>query len=146
MANVVGAIPGISVGEQFDSRVTLSKSGVHRPNRAGIGGTASEGAVLIVISGGYEDDEDLGHTIIYTGAGERDPNTGTLIADQTLEGSNKALAFSKDHGIPVRVSRGGKHKSIHSPLRQGIDTMACIKLQTTGMSEELTGFWCGVTV
>jgi hypothetical protein len=34
------------------------------------------GAESIVVSGGYEDDEDHGDTIIYTGHGGNDPQTG----------------------------------------------------------------------
>ena len=55
------------------------------PPMAGISGTATEGADSIVVSGGYEDDEDHGDEIIYTGAGGNDPRTKKQIADQTLD-------------------------------------------------------------
>ncbi len=38
---------------------------------AGISGSESEGADSIVLSGGYEDDEDLGDEIVYAGHGGR---------------------------------------------------------------------------
>jgi putative restriction endonuclease len=57
---------------------------VHRPTVSGISGTRAEGADSIAVNGGYEDDEDFGDEIIYTGAGGNDPNTGRQIHDQTL--------------------------------------------------------------
>jgi hypothetical protein len=44
-------------------RVDCSQDGVHAPLRAGIHGTADSGAYSIVMSGGYEDDEDYGDTL-----------------------------------------------------------------------------------
>jgi putative restriction endonuclease len=38
---------------------------------SGISGTRAEGADSIVVSGGYEDDEDFDDELIYTGAGRR---------------------------------------------------------------------------
>lgn len=56
---VFGHIPGYPVGSLFESRTELSEAGLHRHRQAGISGSASEGADSIVLSGGYEDDEDL---------------------------------------------------------------------------------------
>jgi hypothetical protein len=69
---VFGHIPGYPEGSRFESRAELSEAGVHRPTMAGISGSESEGADSIVLSGGYEDDEDLGEEIVYTGHGGRD--------------------------------------------------------------------------
>ena len=44
---------------------------------AGISGAERDGADSIVVSGGYEDDEDYGNVIVYTGAGGNDPSSGT---------------------------------------------------------------------
>jgi len=44
----------------------LSQARVHRPLQAGISGNGHEGADSIVVSGGYEDDEDYGNALIYT--------------------------------------------------------------------------------
>lgn len=41
--------------------------------QAGISGSGEEGADSVVVSGGYEDDEDYGDVIVYTGHGGNDP-------------------------------------------------------------------------
>ena len=66
---IFGPIPGIEVGATFPDRTSAAKVGVHRPLRAGISGSGAEGADSIVVSGGYEDDQDFGDEIIYTGHG-----------------------------------------------------------------------------
>jgi len=55
---IFGAIAGIPVSTPFRDRRALSAAGVHRPLQAGISGSGHEGADSIVVSGGYEDDED----------------------------------------------------------------------------------------
>jgi putative restriction endonuclease len=70
-----GDIPGLSSGDVFPDRAALHAAGVHRPTQAGIAGRGAEGAESIVLNEGYEDDEDLGDEIIYTGEGGRDPNS-----------------------------------------------------------------------
>ena len=73
-------------------------------------------AAPIVLSGGYEDDKDLGDEIIYTGAGGNDANSGKQVADQTWTNrGNAGLLKSMNEGLPVRVIRGHKHKSPFSP-------------------------------
>lgn len=111
---IFGDIPGVSEGDSFISRRELSKAGVHRPTQAGISGSQTEGADSVVLSGGY-DDKDLGDTIIYTGHGGRDENTGEYIADQELTRQNLALVVSKERGLPVRVIRGANHQSEYAP-------------------------------
>jgi putative restriction endonuclease len=112
---IFGHISGYPVGSWFESRATLAAAGLHRPLIAGISGTESEGADSIVLSGGYEDDEDWGDEIVYTGQGGRDQDTGKQIAHQTLSRGNLALAKSKLRGLPIRVIRGSAHKSDDSP-------------------------------
>ncbi|MGR5167410.1 YDG/SRA domain-containing protein [Vibrio astriarenae] len=112
-----GHILGVEVGDIFESRATLAKVGIHPPTQAGISGGAKEGANSIVLSGGYEDDEDFGDEIIYTGAGGRDENSGKQIADQRLERTNMALAKNSLEGLPVRVTRSHKHPSNYSPSK-----------------------------
>ena len=108
-------IPNIFEGDVFDNRIALSHSKVHRPTQAGISGSQKEGADSIVLSGGYEDDQDLGDVIIYTGHGGRDPDTKKQITDQILSDKNLALATNCQNGLPVRVIRGANHKSNFSP-------------------------------
>ena len=77
---VFGDIPGQPSGSTYRDRRELYDAGVHRKLQGGIAGTGGEGADSIVLSGGYEDDEDYGDEIIYTGEGGRDINTGSQIA------------------------------------------------------------------
>lgn len=112
---VFGHIPGHPMGSRFGDRAELADAGVHRHRQAGISGSASEGADSIVLSGGYEDDQDFGDTIVYTGHGGRDQETGRQVADQTLTRWNQALAYSSMNGLPVRVIRGSRHDSPYSP-------------------------------
>ncbi|WP_416876095.1 YDG/SRA domain-containing protein [Kitasatospora sp. SC0581] len=100
-----GVVPGVRLGQKFNNRRTLSQSHVHRPLQAGICGTARFGAESIVVSGGYEGDQDFGDVIIYTGQGGRDPETGRQVRDQELTRGNAALATSAASGTPVRVVR-----------------------------------------
>ena len=110
-----GSIPGVRVGDDFDNRKALSRSGIHRPLQAGISGSATDGADSIVVSGGYVDDQDFGDRIIYTGHGGNDPNTRRQIGDQDLTRGNMALAISCDRGLPVRVTRGKHDGSEFAP-------------------------------
>jgi putative restriction endonuclease len=82
---------------------------------AGISGAAAEGADSIVVSGGYEDDEDYGDLIVYTGHGGRDLATGVQIADQEFTRQNLALVKSEAEGLPVRVVRGAEGEAAYSP-------------------------------
>lgn len=93
-----GEVPGVSEGYHFQSRLELSAGWVHRPIQAGISGSQKEGADSIVLSGGYEDDEDHGDVIIYTGHGGRDQSSGKQVTDQELVRQNLALAISCSRG------------------------------------------------
>jgi putative restriction endonuclease len=100
-----GPVPGIAPGHEFANRLELWSAGVHRQTQAGISARQGEGAESIVLSGGYEDDEDLGTVIIYTGRGGRSTETTQQVADQTLTGANRELARNIVLGLPVRVTR-----------------------------------------
>jgi putative restriction endonuclease len=114
-SRVFGDISGHPEGSFFESRLELSRAGLHRPTMAGISAIGKEGADSIVLSGGYEDDQDSGDVIIYTGHGGRDSETRQQVSDQLLIGGNLALAYSCTHGLPVRVIRGAGHRSPYSP-------------------------------
>jgi putative restriction endonuclease len=103
-----GEIAGIAEGDIFQTYKDMNRVRIHTPTNAGISGSQNEGAESIVISGGYEDDQDFGDEIIYTGSGGQD-GSGKQIGDQTLTRSNKALAKNEIDGLPVRVIRGA-HK------------------------------------
>src|SRR5687767_1756056 len=111
---VFGPIPGIEPGTEFPNRTALKDANVHRQMMAGIAGQQEVGADSIVVSGGYEDDEDYGDYIIYTGHGGQDA-AGNQIAHQELHRGNLALARSCDEGLPVRVIRGANGDPKYSP-------------------------------
>lgn len=101
-----GHISGVPVGSRFRNRRSLYDAGVHRDIRRGICGSSSRGlgAESIVLSGGYEDDLDLGELIYYTGSGGRD-RSGKQVSDQTMAGLNGSLALNADTALPVRLIR-----------------------------------------
>jgi putative restriction endonuclease len=111
---VFGHIPGVAPGSNYATYAALNSAGVHKPTQAGISGSGKEGADSIVVSGGYEDDLDLGDAIVYTGHGGRD-KAGVHIKDQTLDRGNLALVMNEMEGLPVRVIRGADPRSSFAP-------------------------------
>lgn len=87
-----------------------------------------------MLSGGYEDDEDLGDVIIYTGQGGRDPASGLKVADQTLTGGNLALYHSILTGNPVRVTGGQRigPTSLHPAVTTTVALQGRGRLGRTG--------------
>lgn len=112
---IFGEITGISEGAVFNNRKLLKAAGIHNETEAGIAGSKFIGSESIVVSGGYEDDEDFGSEIIYTGSGGRKKGEQIQTFDQVLNLKNLALARSCDEGYPVRVTRGYQAKSKYSP-------------------------------
>lgn len=110
-----GHIPGYPEGSEFATRIELSQAGVHRPRRAGISGNGQEGADSVVLAGGYENTEDYGQEILYTGQGGREELSEQQISHQELTRGNLALACNKLLGLPVRVIRGARLGSPHAP-------------------------------
>jgi len=102
------------VGSLFKTRFDLSRVGIHRPPMAGIWASHFKGAESIVLSGGYEDDEDLGEEIVYTGQGGM--SGGKQITDQRFERGNAALGESCDIKRPIRVTRGYTLRSEFAPI------------------------------
>ncbi|ESK88898.1 uhrf1 protein [Moniliophthora roreri MCA 2997] len=122
---VFGSIPGIEVGTWWETREECSVDAVHAPFVAGIAG-GPEGAYSVALSGGYEDDVDLGYAFTYTGSGGRDLKgtknapknlrTAPQSFDQSFEDHrNKALKVSSETKEPVRVIRGYKLDSKYAP-------------------------------
>ena len=150
---VFGHVEGFPVGSAFRTRKDLAEAGVHRPLQVGIAGSwKSGGADSVVVSGGYEDDQDEGDLIIYTGHGGSDPSTKKQVKDQTLDASgNRALAYNKYSGYPVRVIRGSGGDPDHSPasgfrydglfrvedygLRKGRSGHMVARFRLTGLAE-----------
>lgn len=111
-----GEIPGQPVGTTYARRRNLTDARVHQVTQQGIAGNRTVGCASIVISGGYETDEDYGHEIFYTGAGGQDSTTKRQAAHQDLDKSdNAALVRSQQTGLPVRVVRGAGHDNEYAP-------------------------------
>ncbi|KAL1823266.1 hypothetical protein ACET3Z_010044 [Daucus carota] len=106
---------GVLVGESWDLRMDCRQWGIHYPHVSGIAGQAKYGAQSVVLSGGYEDDEDHGEWFLYTGSGGRDLSGNKRTnkdqsSDQKFESYNESLRFSCKKGYPVRVVRSHKEK------------------------------------
>ncbi|KAG9016268.1 hypothetical protein FRB90_003558 [Tulasnella sp. 427] len=122
-----GHIPGVPVGKTWELRMHCSTDAVHAPTVAGIAGNRNLGAWSIALSGGYEDDVDLGYGFTFTGAGGRDLKgtkqnpknlrTAPQSKDQSWETNplNAALKKSCETKKPVRVIRGYKLHSKYAP-------------------------------
>ncbi|XP_016446473.1 histone-lysine N-methyltransferase family member SUVH9 [Nicotiana tabacum] len=113
---IVGAIPGVFIGDVFFFRMELCVVGLHGQVQAGIDYVpASQSsnrepiATSVIVSGGYEDDQDGGDVIIYTGHGGQDKLSRQCM-HQKLECGNLALERSMHYGIEVRVIRGFKYE------------------------------------
>ncbi|GJW06905.1 histone-lysine N-methyltransferase family member SUVH9-like protein [Tanacetum coccineum] len=113
---IVGAIPGVHVGDVFFFRMELCAVGMHGQAHAGIdyltSSQSSNGesiATSVIVSGGYEDVKDAGNMIVYTGHGGQDKHSRQVV-HQRLEGGNLAMERSMHYGIEVRVIRGFKYE------------------------------------
>ena len=53
-----GIPEGIKEGQVFKDRQSLIDANLHRSTMAGIDGNGEDGAAAIVLSGGYQDDEN----------------------------------------------------------------------------------------
>ncbi|KAL2463222.1 Histone-lysine N-methyltransferase family member SUVH9 [Forsythia ovata] len=113
---ILGDIPGVAIGDVFFFRMELVVVGLHGHPQAGIDYVpASQSsnrepiATSIIVSGGYEDDEDAGDVIIYTGHGGQDKHNRQAM-HQKLECGNLAMERSMHYGLEVRVIRGFKYE------------------------------------
>ncbi|KAL9237722.1 hypothetical protein vseg_012238 [Gypsophila vaccaria] len=110
---IVGSVPGVYIGDMFYFRMELCVVGLHGQSQAGIDYLVPSNhgepiATSIVVSGGYEDDQDAGDVLVYTGHGGQDRSSRTTTNNQKLEGGNLALERSMHYGIEIRVIRGLK--------------------------------------
>ncbi|KAH7332889.1 PUA-like domain-containing protein [Rhizoctonia solani] len=120
-----GLIPGVAIGSWWETRAECSAAAIHAPFVAGISG-GPEGAYSVALSGGYDDDIDMGTAFTYTGSGGRDLKgtaknpknlrTAPQSSHQSFEHTfNKALKISSETRKPVRVIRGYKLPGIYAP-------------------------------
>ncbi|KAL5535564.1 SEC9 [Sanghuangporus sanghuang] len=121
-----GHIPGVDIGAWWETREACSLDAIHAPWVAGIS-PGPQGAYSIALSGGYDDDVDLGNGFTFTGSGGRDLKgtkdkpknlrTAPQSSDQTFENHfNKSLLKSSQTKRPVRVIRGYKSHSPFAPV------------------------------
>ncbi|CAK8539529.1 unnamed protein product [Lathyrus sativus] len=109
--HILGPVPGVEVGDEFQYRVELNIIGLHRQIQGGIDYTKHNNKVLatsIVASGGYADDLDNTDVLIYTGQGGNVMSNSKEPEDQKLERGNLALKNSSEEKNPVRVIRGSE--------------------------------------
>ncbi|CAH8331430.1 unnamed protein product [Eruca vesicaria subsp. sativa] len=118
--HVVGPIPGVEIGDMFLYRLELCVVGLHGQPQAGIdyltAHRSSNGepiATSVIVSGGYEDDEDTGEVLVYSGHGGQD-KFHRQCQHQRLESGNLAMERSMHYGIEVRVIRGVRYDNVVS--------------------------------
>jgi putative restriction endonuclease len=137
---IFGEIDGIPEGHWFAGRKEMMPTSFHRNWGSGIDGNGKEGTSAIVLSGGYEDDKDLGDEIIYTGAGGNDSSTGKQVEDQSwANNGNAGLLKSMNEGLPVRVIRGHQHKSDYSP-KSGYSYAGLFTVTDAWLEDGISGF------
>ncbi|XP_074278300.1 E3 ubiquitin-protein ligase ORTHRUS 2-like [Silene latifolia] len=116
---------GVLVGDSWTDRLACRQWGAHFPHVSGIAGQSKFGAQSVVLSGGYEDDEDHGEWFIYTGSGGRDLSGNKRTnkeqsSDQKFTGANESLRLSCRKGYPVRVVRSYKEKRSNYAPETGV--------------------------
>ncbi|GJV97568.1 plastidic glucose transporter 4 [Tanacetum coccineum] len=101
----------------FFFKMELCVLGIHEVPQAGIDFLPASMspdkqpmATSVIVSCGYEDDEDSGDVIVYTRHDEQDKNLKLHVVDQKLEGGNLGMERSMQYGIEVRVVRGLQYK------------------------------------
>lgn len=137
---VFGPIPNVPVGTTYRDRKELRLARVHAPPMHGISGSPEGGADSIIVSGGYEDDVDLGDIVIYTGQGGNDLKTKKQVEDQVLSGGNLALVTSELLGLPVRVTRAVQPRRGALPMG-GYRYSGVYRVQSHWRERGVSGYW-----
>ncbi|KAF8090114.1 hypothetical protein N665_0486s0012 [Sinapis alba] len=120
--HIMGAVPGIEVGDEFQYRMELNILGIHKPSQGGIDYMKIGDEIFatsIVASGGYDDELDNTDVLTYTGQGgnvikNKKGKEVSMPEDQKLVTGNLALANSVNKKNPVRVIRGNKKAVLES--------------------------------
>ncbi|XP_022881555.1 histone-lysine N-methyltransferase, H3 lysine-9 specific SUVH6-like [Olea europaea var. sylvestris] len=108
---ILGEVPGVEVGDEFQYRVELAIVGIHRLYQTGIDSMKHNGisvANSIVDAGVYSGDKHNAEVMIYSGHGGNIVGKNKQPEDQKLERGNLALKNSISTMNPVRVIRGWK--------------------------------------
>ncbi|CAM6108729.1 unnamed protein product [Calypogeia fissa] len=142
-----GSTPGVEVGDYFCTRAELFVVGLHRQTQGGIDwiefvredGNTTTKALSIVVSEVYEDNQDNGETLFYTGAGGNDlRRSKKQCENQKLKRGTEALYNSKILQNSVRVIRRHKDKRSVSGLFYSYDGL--YKVEDKMMVEGKSGF------
>ncbi|KAL0544557.1 hypothetical protein IC582_019674 [Cucumis melo] len=136
---------GVLVGECWEDRLECRQWGAHFPHIAGIAGQSNNGAQSVVLSGGYQDDEDHGEWFLYTGSGGRDLSGNKRTSkdqsfDQKFEKYNKALQVSCLKGYPVRVVRSHKEKRSSYAPEKGLRYDGIYRIEKCWRKVGIQGF------
>ncbi|WOG96926.1 hypothetical protein DCAR_0416265 [Daucus carota subsp. sativus] len=108
----IGAVPGVEIGDHFQSRAELVIIGLHKDYFAGIDYMNIDGKLLatsIVASDRYGDKNESSDVLTYMGEGGNHVFSSSIPEDQKLVRGNLALKNSKDKKAPVRVIRSGQN-------------------------------------
>ncbi|MED6156656.1 hypothetical protein PIB30_016393 [Stylosanthes scabra] len=103
---VLGSVPGVEVGDEFQYKVELAIVGLHQRIQSDIDYVENNGKTLamsVIVLGGYGDESEDSDVLIYTSLGGN--NTDKEIEDQKLEQQNQSLRNSIEEKNPVRVIR-----------------------------------------
>ncbi|CAA2997891.1 histone-lysine N-methyltransferase, H3 lysine-9 specific SUVH6-like [Olea europaea subsp. europaea] len=110
---ILGEVPGVEVGDEFQYRVELAIVGIHRLYQAGIDSMKLNDVLVatsIVSSGVYFDDTEDADVLMYSGEGGNVVGKNKQPEDQKLLKGNLALWNCIAAKTPVRVIRGWKTK------------------------------------
>ncbi|KAL6763853.1 SAD/SRA domain-containing protein [Haematococcus lacustris] len=120
-----GHIPGVAIGDVFQGRGELAIVGLHQNMMTGIltSKDATRGALAVVLSGGYADNDDQGSSVWYTGSGGQ--KAGHQVQDQVWKGANQALRQAHLSKAPVRLIRPSASPVLKGPLCAGSGWRAC---------------------
>jgi len=110
-----GELPDIPIGSNYKWRGECAVLGIHCLTNGGIDARLEQACFAVCLSGGYADDccddpsasdSSDNRTIVYTGAGGRDSQTGRQTKDQEENHWNRSLVLSYEQQTEIRVIRG----------------------------------------
>lgn len=105
-----------AIGSTYEKLYDAYLAGAHGHNQQGISRSKKTGRVSIIVKGAYEDDEDSGSEIVYTGEGGRDVSTKRQVSDQDPDfRGNRLLKECSETGEFVHVLRGTDKDSSIAP-------------------------------
>ncbi|KAL0951147.1 hypothetical protein HGRIS_007881 [Hohenbuehelia grisea] len=136
-----GAIPGVEVGTWWETRQGCSSDAIHAPWVAGIA-PGPKGAYSVALSGGYDDDVDLGYAFTYTGSGGRDLKGTKTAPKNLLKAATSRLKIilirrSKNQSRPSNrfESYGATSFNLSTPQAKDIATMVSTASRRHGSNQ-----------